>query len=149
MKKFYFILFSIILVSIIFFSTQSKNAESKIPITVYKSPSCGCCEGYATELRKNGFQVEVISIEDMNTIKEQYNIPRNMESCHTALVGDYFVEGHVPMETVQKMLEEQPSIDGISLPRMPSGSPGMPGIKNEVWKIYSLTNGEYSNYMDV
>ncbi len=115
-------------------------------ITLYKSPTCGCCVGYAAELERNGFDVETIKIKDMSTIKTQYDIPLNVDSCHTAVFGDYFVEGHVPIEVVTQMLMDQPEIDGIALPDMPSGSTGMPGQKTGPWQIYSITNGIVEDY---
>lgn len=118
-------------------------------ITVFKSPMCGCCEGYINELEKNGFQVEVKEMQDMSSIKTKYNVPLSMQSCHTAVVGNYFIEGHVPIEAVNKMIEEQPDIDGILLPRMPSGSPGMPGPKTETWVIYALSNGKTTEFMKI
>ena len=72
-----------------------------------------------------------------------------MESCHTAIFGDYFVEGHVPIEAVNKLLEEKPDIDGIALPEMPSGSPGMPGPKLEPFKIYSIKDGQASEFLSL
>ncbi|MCH8329668.1 MAG: DUF411 domain-containing protein [Nanoarchaeota archaeon] len=128
-------------------NTSSSNGGTKI--TVFKSATCGCCVGWIAELEKNGFEVEAIDVPDMSSIKQKYNIPRNMESCHTAVVGDYFIEGHVPIEAVNKLLEEQPDIDGIALPRMPAGSPGMPGAKKAPFKIYALSNGEISEFMTI
>lgn len=117
--------------------------------TVFKSPTCGCCVGYVAELEKQGFEVNVVSTTDMSSIKHQYNIPGNMGSCHTMVIGDYFVEGHVPIEAVNALLEEQPNIDGIALPNMPSGSPGMPGAKKAAFRIYSLSDGEISDFMTI
>ena len=100
-------------------------------------------------MRQQGFEVEVVSVVDLDTIKDKYNIPKNLESCHTAIVGDYVVEGHIPIDVVDKLLEEKPDIDGIALPRMPSGSPGMPGPKTGEWIIYGLEEGQYSEYTRV
>ncbi len=86
-------------------------------------------------------------MEDMTSIKQAYQIPQNMISCHTAVIEDYFVEGHVPVEAIKKMLEEKPAIDGIALPGMPPGSPGMPGKKTEALKIYALSDGKKSEFM--
>ncbi len=116
-------------------------------IVVYKSSSCGCCNEYVPELRRQGFDIKVNELQDLTQIKQQYNIPKNMESCHTTIIMDYFVEGHVPIEAVNKLLEEKPNIDGIALPGMPSGSPGMPGAKKETWTIYAIKNGEISEFM--
>jgi hypothetical protein len=85
----------------------------------------------------------------MYSIKQKYKIPRSMESCHTAVIGGYFIEGHVPIEAVNKLLEENPEIDGIALPRMPAGSPGMPGIKKAPFKVYALSDGEASEFTTI
>lgn len=130
-------------------SSSGENSGSKVKATVFKSPSCGCCVGYAAELERQGYNVETINTIDMRSIKQKYNIPRNMESCHTTIVGEYFVEGHVPIEAVNKLLSEKPSIDGIALPNMPAGSPGMPGIKRAPFKIYALSGGEISEFMTI
>ena len=83
--------------------------------------------------------MEVKSTKDMNSVKEKYGVPVNMESCHTTIVDDYVVEGHIPIEVVDQLLKDRPDISGIALPDMPAGSPGMPGKKIEPFKIYSLT----------
>jgi hypothetical protein len=83
----------------------------------------------------------------MSPIKNRYQIPQNMGSCHTAVIADYFVEGHIPIEAIEKLLEEKPGIDGIALPGMPTGSPGMPGQQTEAFKIYALSAGTASEFM--
>ena len=108
--------------------------------TVYKSPSCSCCEQYSAYLRKEGYGVEVEAIQDMSAIKEQYGIPYELESCHTMEIDGYVVEGHVPEEAVQKLLAEKPDIKGIGMAGMPSGSPGMPGPKTSDFVIYEITH---------
>lgn len=91
--------------------------------------------------------METIYTEDMASIKAGYKIPRDMESCHTTVIGDYFVEGHVPIKAVEKLLNEKPNIEGIALPGMPSGSPGMSGAKVEKFKIYAISNGTARSFM--
>lgn len=118
-------------------------------ITVFKSQSCGCCSGYINGLERSGFDVTTNVMDDVAPIKSKYNIPPNMRSCHTSVVGGYFVEGHVPIEAINKLLEEQPDIDGIALPGMPSGSPGMPGTKTEIWTIYALSDGKTTEFMTI
>jgi hypothetical protein len=110
-------------------------------VTIYKAASCGCCVGYASYLDGKRVNTETVVTENMNSIKQQYGVPANMQSCHTSIVGDYFVEGHVPLEVVQKLLKDQPDIDGIALPRMPAGTPGMPGVQTEPWIIYAIKDG--------
>ncbi len=105
-------------------------------------------------MKEQGFQVETIYTteetytEDVSSaLTKKYQIPRNMESCHTAVIEDYFVEGHMPVEAIIKLLEEKPDIDGISLPGMRSGSPGMPGQQAGAFKIYALSDGTTSEFM--
>ena len=86
-------------------------------------------------------------LEDMTSIKQQYHIPEDMLSCHTAVIEDYFVEGHVPVEAIEDMLGEKPDIDGIALPGMPPGSPGMPGEKTGVLEIYAILDGVKSEFV--
>ena len=126
-----------------------KQKNPGIPITIYKTQSCGCCEGFISELTKSGFNVKLDVRDDIIDIKEKYNISEEMESCHTAFINGYFIEGHVPIEAINKLIEESPEIDGIALPGMPSGSLGMPGEKEGKLKIYSITNGEASIFMEI
>lgn len=118
-------------------------------VTVYKSPTCGCCVNYIAKLRREGVEVEVVEREDMSPIKERYNIPRSMQSCHTTVIGDYFVEGHVPFEAISLLMEQKPDIDGIALPGMPAGSPGMPGIKSAPFDIYGLKDGNTNVFTQI
>ncbi len=118
-------------------------------MTIYMSPNCGCCTGYADEMRRQGFDVTVVALDDMNSIKEKYGIPANKQSCHTAVIDNYFIEGHVPIEAVKKLLREKPAIDGIGLPGMPMGTPGVPGQKRAPYKIYQSVNGKFSEYMTI
>lgn len=127
--------------------TLSNNDLNTTKITLFKSPYCGCCTNYVAYLKNNGFEVEVITIKDMESIKKKYNIASDVESCHTAVLGNYFIEGHVPIEAIKKLLIEKPNIDGIALPGMPAGSPGMPGIKEEPFVIYSIKNGKKEEFM--
>lgn len=114
--------------------------EMAIAATIYKSPSCGCCGQYAAYLEKKGYGVDVEGVADMQSIKEQYDIPYELESCHTMEIGGYVVEGHIPEEAVQKLLTEKPDIKGIGMAGMPSGSPGMPGPKTSDFVIYEITH---------
>lgn len=113
-------------------------------VTLYKSPTCGCCGEYVNYLKANGFKIEVreVSDEELENIKRQNNIPYNLWSCHTVFLNNYFVEGHIPVEAIEKLLTEKPEINGIALPGMPSGSPGMPGIKFYPFRIHSVKDGK-------
>lgn len=92
---------------------------------VYKSPSCGCCGEWVKHIKGAGFTVRVIDMEDLTRIKADAGVPAALESCHTALVGTYVVEGHVPADLVKKILAEKPKFLGLSVPGMVVGSPGM------------------------
>ena len=94
-------------------------------VTVYKSPTCGCCSMWVEHLEASGFEVESVDRDDMGAVKDSLGVPSHLSSCHTAVVGDYVVEGHVPAEHVARMLEEQPEARGLAVPGMPIGSPGM------------------------
>lgn len=94
-------------------------------MVVHKSPTCGCCELWVEHMRNAGFQVEVRNSDNLNPLKEQLGIPYGKGSCHTAEVGGYFVEGHVPAEDVKRLLAQKPQAKGLVLPGMPLGSPGM------------------------
>ena len=139
--------------SILNFVTDKKdalaNTNNKQIVEVFKTPSCGCCYGYVLFLEKEKFEVKQTDMRSLHTIKQKYNIPVEMQSCHTTIMGKYFIEGHVPFEAVNKLLKEQPDIDGIALPGMPIGTPGMPGDKDEPYVIYQLKDGKSSVFMTI
>jgi hypothetical protein len=100
--------------------------DADLPIiTVYKSPTCGCCQGWVDHLRESGFRVEVVDMNDRTVVTSGRGVPRELSSCHTGVVGDYFVEGHVPAEDIRRLVEEEPNGLGLAVPGMPIGSPGM------------------------
>lgn len=104
-------------------ATTAANAGA---MTVYRDPSCGCCTAWAEIARKAGYQVTVFDHPNMAAIKRQYGVPDQLLSCHTAIVGGYAVEGHVPLDDVARLLESRPTgIKGIGVAGMPLGSPGM------------------------
>ena len=94
-------------------------------VVSYRSASCGCCKKWINHLRDNGLEVVDNLVEDVSAIKIQYQIPNNLRSCHSAKIGKYTIEGHVPIESINKLLEEKPLISGLAVPGMPHGSPGM------------------------
>jgi hypothetical protein len=119
--------------------SPAKSTE-RPPATLYKNPQCGCCEQYANYLRRNGFTVKVVPTHNLSLIRRQtgVSIPEKLEGCHTTFIDKYVVEGHVPVNTLDKLLTERPDIRGISLPGMPEGSPGMTGRKSEPFTIYEI-----------
>lgn len=92
---------------------------------VIKSPTCGCCGAWVALARKEGYEIEVTDTRDVSTVKLGAGIPGDMWACHTAKIGGYVVEGHMPFEALEKLLTERPDIVGIAVPGMPGGSPGM------------------------
>ena len=101
------------------------SAEALPPLLVYKSAACGCCIAWVDHMRAAGFVVEVRNVDDVGAIKAEVGVPPAQGSCHTARIGDYFVEGHVPAEDVKRLLAEKPLARGLAVPGMPRGSPGM------------------------
>ena len=112
-------------------------------VQVYKSPTCRCCSKWIDHLRQHGFTVTATDLPDVSEIKKQKNVPGELTSCHTAVVGRYIVEGHVPAQDVLRLLAERPAVAGIAVPGMPIGSPGMEveGSKAEPYNVVSFTPG--------
>ena len=125
-----------------FASAQQKPVSSRTPIVVYKTPTCGCCGMWVEHMRQNGFQPEVhdVSAAQVRAVSKAAGLSEEGTSCHTAKVGNYIVEGHVPAADVQRMLKEKPAIAGIAAPGMPVGSPGMEmGGRTERYDVVSFT----------
>lgn len=113
-------------------SVHAASAADLPPVTVHKTESCGCCKLWVEHLQKAGFTVKVLNSDNLNAVKERVGVPAAMGSCHTAEVGGYFVEGHVPAQDVRRLLGEKPRARGVAVPGMPIGSPGMEVSSGEV-----------------
>lgn len=112
---------------------ETAPSESLLPtLVVHKSPTCGCCSAWIEHVEKAGYPVEVVNEEDLNPLKLALGVPPGKGSCHTAIVGDYFIEGHVPVEDVARLLMERPDARGLTVPGMLVGSPGMEVPSGEV-----------------
>jgi len=110
-------------------------------ITVFRSPTCGCCGKWVEHMKTFGFQVQDNITEDMDAIEQQYGVPDKLRSCHTAIANGYVIEGHIPAEDVARLLNEKPDISGIAVPGMPVGSPGMEsGDYVEPYEVLSFTD---------
>ena len=94
-------------------------------VNVYKSPTCGCCKEWVKHLQANGFSVKAHDVPDVSQYKVANGVPVTLGSCHTATVGGYVIEGHVPASDVKRLLKERPPVRGLAVPGMPIGSPGM------------------------
>jgi hypothetical protein len=130
-------------------STMDARDASLPKITVYKTPTCGCCGNWVEHMRQAGFEVETHDMNDLSGMKADLGVQPKHQSCHTATVGDYVVEGHVPADLIKKMLEEKPEIAGLAVPGMPRGSPGMEmpdGTKDDYDVIAFTADGSSSVY---
>ncbi len=130
-----------LLVAALLVTIAGATAQQKPPmVEVYKSPTCGCCSAWVDHLRDQGFEVRTIETDKVDELKATHRIPRQVQSCHTALVSGYVVEGHVPAADVARLLKERPAIAGIAVPGMPVGSPGMeiPGTKPQPFDVIAF-----------
>jgi hypothetical protein len=119
------------------FLSLSFAAEAS-DITVYKSPTCGCCSKWVRHLEQNGFTVKAYDVQDVNAYKERFGVPVTLGACHTAMVDGYVVEGHVPADDIKRLLAERPKVKGIAVAGMPSGSPGMESPTPERYEVQSF-----------
>jgi hypothetical protein len=105
---------------------------------LFKTPGCGCCDGYADHLRASGFDVTVRETHDLARIAAAAGVPAPLQGCHTTMIDGYAVSGHVPVAQIERLLAERPAVRAISLPGMPVGTPGMPGPKTETWTTFAI-----------
>ena len=117
------------------------TAQSEV-VTVFKTPTCGCCAAWVDHMREAGFTVETQDLDNLTPIKEQYGVSPSVQSCHTAVVDGYVIEGHVPAVDVKRLLAERPDVAGLAVPGMPSGSPGMeaPGRAADPFDVLAFTD---------
>ena len=113
------------LVAIGAFPVAGEAREAGDSMVVYKDPNCGCCHAWADAMKKAGFSVKTEDVSDITVVKDRYKIPGNLRDCHTAVVAGYYLEGHVPLVAVTRLLKEKPDLAGLSVPGMPVGSLGM------------------------
>jgi hypothetical protein len=113
-------------------------AEEATTVTVYRSPTCGCCTKWVDHLKEAGFAVEMREVRDVTPVKIENGVPEKLASCHTALVEGYVIEGHVPASDVTRLLAERPPVSGLAVPGMPIGSPGMEGPDPEHYRVLSF-----------
>ena len=114
-------------------------ASADLPeVTVYKDPNCGCCAKWVDHMKASGFRVKAVDTSDVQSVKQKYNIGSELQSCHTAIIGDYAIEGHVPADVIVKFLKEKPSVAGLAVPGMPMGSPGMEGATKERYDVLTF-----------
>lgn len=134
--------------------TDDWERDEPLPVTSatqYQGPGCDCCDVYARYLQDHlDRELEVMVTDDLTSIKEEYGIPADLVSCHTVALDGYVVEGHMPVAVIATLLRDEPDIEGIALPGMPAGSPGMGGQKRETWTVYELrSDGEVAEYLEL
>jgi hypothetical protein len=131
-------------------ATAHRAQAARPSVKLYKNPGCECCDGYANYLRQHGFTVTSTETTELSEIGRKAGVPTELQGCHTSLIGDQVVEGHVPIEAIEKLLAEKPKIKGIALAGMPTGSPGMSGDKIGPFTIHAIgIDGKTSVYMTV
>lgn len=138
-------LIAIVTTGLIFWlgSSDEKDSQSDVDViadgtevVMYKNFGCQCCDKWADYLQRHGFNVTAEESMNLNGFKNEKKVPGNMRSCHTALVDGYVVEGHVPVEDINRLLSESPQVIGITAPGMPASSPGMNTDLNEPYSVY-------------
>lgn len=136
-----FIRTAVVVMCLVIFPPRSGAAGEPVTkqfgkeITVYKSPSCGCCAGWAQYLRHNGFRVTVVDQYDLSVLKAQHGIGPELQSCHTAVVDGYAIEGHLPADDIWRLLAERPDASGLAAPGMPAMSPGMNSVEPKGYDV--------------
>lgn len=128
----------------------AEETGKALEMTVYRSPTCGCCGKWLEHAKLNGFKINDVISDDMDTIKARFGVPEKLASCHTAIVDGRVIEGHVPAADIQKLLQSQSSLTGIAAPGMPMGSPGMEmGGQQQAYKVMSFDKaGKYEVFAE-
>ncbi len=124
-------------------TTSAADVPATLPtVVVYKSPSCGCCGDWVVHMREAGFPIEVHDVDDVDPYKQRAGLTPHLASCHTAFVGGYALEGHVPADDVKRLLRERPAGRGLAVPGMPLGSPGMEvGDRRDAYDVLLYRDG--------
>jgi hypothetical protein len=122
----------------------TESYPKPLNITVYSSPSCGCCGDWIQHLSNHGFKVKSIETDEIEAIKQQHNIPESLTSCHTGLIDGYWIEGHVPADDIKRVLKAKLDLVGLTVPQMPVGTPGMEtGEQHDSFQVIGLQkNGD-------
>lgn len=134
---------------------QQGLTDERHQITVYRSETCGCCKGWIAHLEEHNFDVNDVTVEDVNSYKQKFNVPTNAASCHTAVVNGVVIEGHVPAQDIKRLFASEHNTRLLTVPAMPSGTPGMdtPGAPKQDFRVFSVSHDDkvdifnsYSNY---
>ncbi len=131
-------------------ASAAADGQDLPTVLVYKTPTCGCCNGWIEHMEAAGFTVDARDTRDLMVVKRDAGVPTQLSSCHTAIVDGYVVEGHIPVEHVRSLLADRPDVAGIAVPGMPIGSPGMEGPNPQPYQVYSFTrDGQAAVYAEV
>ena len=127
-------------------ATRGSMATELPKMTVYKTPTCGCCNAWISHVIEAGFEVQAVEVVNTTPIAAEYGVPSQLRSCHTAIIGEYAVEGHVPAREIKRLLAERPSVAGLAVAGMPIGSPGMEiGDRRDPYHVIAFNrNGQGS-----
>ncbi|MBY5779681.1 DUF411 domain-containing protein [Rhizobium leguminosarum] len=123
------------------------RAATPAKMTVYKDPNCGCCHAWSQAMAAAGFSLDARNTDDLSAIKTQLGVPAHLQGCHTAIVEEYYIEGHVPLEAVERLLQERPPVRGLAVPGMPSGSLGMGDDPQASYDVYAIPSGTEAPYV--
>jgi len=118
--------------------TSPSTTAERPEIVVFKSPYCGCCGGWAEHMEAEGYVVSTRDMADLEFVKKAAGVPDELQSCHTAIIDGYTIEGHVPASAIDQLLRERPAVKGLAVPGMPIGSPGMEGPDPEAYNVMSF-----------
>ncbi|WNZ25626.1 DUF411 domain-containing protein [Leptolyngbya sp. NK1-12] len=130
---------SLLTLATLLWPMQTAVAESEPSAVVYRDPSCHCCGRWIEHLAAAGFQPQSIETDDLESLKQQYGVPDQLSSCHTAIIDGYVIEGHVPIADIQRLLAQRPNLVGITVPGMPIGTPGMEsGDQRDSFTVFSF-----------
>lgn len=123
-----------------YYARQAEPKTNDTEVVMYKNPGCQCCDRWADYMRDNGFTVTTNEAPNLPAIKAEHSVPKEMTACHTAFVGGYVVEGHVPAGDIKRLLNERPKVAGLAVPGMPAGSPGMNTVPEDPFYVYIFDN---------
>ncbi|ANL89097.1 DUF411 domain-containing protein [Rhizobium phaseoli] len=134
-------------VSALAFPGGAAFAATSAKMTVYKDPTCGCCHEWSRAMSAAGFSVDARDTDDLAAVKARLDVPADLEGCHTAVVEEYYLEGHVPLEAVQRLLRERPPVRGLAVPGMPPGSLGMGDDPQVAYDVHAIPSGTGAPYV--
>ncbi|HSP58523.1 MAG TPA: DUF411 domain-containing protein [Halomonas sp.] len=139
---------AVMLSGALMFGAATVQAALPDEAALYKNPQCGCCDEYARHLEEElGIEVSLVDDVELGEVKAAAGVPQGLGSCHTIELGEYVIEGHVPLAAIEALFEERPDIDGIGLAGMPIGTPGMPGPQQEPYEVYQFTDRQDAAFM--